>query len=478
MTVKIANIAKNTSYFTLALVIQKIISLTYFTIYARELGPADLGQYYFAISITSIFSIFLDIGIGNVITREVAKYQEKARSYVANVLGLKFILGFMTLSVLFVWTQAWEYNELTKHLIYISAASMILDGFTATFYAALRGFHNLFHESIASVVFQLIVLFSSLMIFARGLSIEWLMASLVLASLFNLIYSAIIGYRVKGLSLKPTLNKVILKPLLIIAAPFAVFLLFQRSYTYFDSVLLFKLAGDYALGIYQIPFKIILALQFLPMAFVASLYPALSSYWHNNKEQLSVTFTRAINYSLILSIPVAVGVIIMAEPIVALFQSGFAEAANPLRLSMLAIPFIFLGYPVGSLLNACDKQKRNTINMGITALASIILNLILIPKFGVLGACLTVVLTSFLMLILGWSVVPKIIEGSFYKTFKLFPKIILAGLIMGFGVYWLKDYWHPVLVIAVGAMLYGIALFLVRAITLNDLKSIYSSFVK
>ena len=44
MADKIGNLARNTSYFTLALIGQKLISLAYFTIYARELGPADLGK--------------------------------------------------------------------------------------------------------------------------------------------------------------------------------------------------------------------------------------------------------------------------------------------------------------------------------------------------------------------------------------------------------------------------------------------------
>ena len=51
---KINNIARNTSYLTLALILQKIISFTYFTLLARYVGPVSLGKYYFAISFTTI----------------------------------------------------------------------------------------------------------------------------------------------------------------------------------------------------------------------------------------------------------------------------------------------------------------------------------------------------------------------------------------------------------------------------------------
>ena len=66
---KIANIAKNTSYLTLALVFQKIISFTYFTLLARYIGPASLGKYYLALSFTTIFAIFIDLGFANVLIR-------------------------------------------------------------------------------------------------------------------------------------------------------------------------------------------------------------------------------------------------------------------------------------------------------------------------------------------------------------------------------------------------------------------------
>ena len=64
---KIQSIAKNTSYFTLALIIQKVISFAYFAVLARNLAPAELGQYYLAISFTTIFAIFVDLGLANIL---------------------------------------------------------------------------------------------------------------------------------------------------------------------------------------------------------------------------------------------------------------------------------------------------------------------------------------------------------------------------------------------------------------------------
>src|SRR5574344_1337101 len=98
---KISNIAKNTSYLTTALILQKIISFTYFTLLARYVGPANLGKYYFAISFTTIFAIFIDLGFANVLTREVAKDSERAQKWFSNILALKIPRAVLALAIVY-----------------------------------------------------------------------------------------------------------------------------------------------------------------------------------------------------------------------------------------------------------------------------------------------------------------------------------------------------------------------------------------
>lgn len=476
MSEKITSIARNTSYFTLALVIQKIISLTYFTLYARALGPGDLGQYYFAISVTSIFSIFIDFGLGNIITREVAKRPEDSGKLLHTTLSLKIIFSVLTFLGLWIWTAAWHYEALTRDLIYISAFVILFDNLTGVFYAVLRGYHNLKFESIASVIFQTIVLLFSLVVLGLHGDIRWLMSSLVLASLFNLIYSGFMMRKVAHISIRLSWDKILIKHLLVLALPFALYGVFQRFYTFFDSVLLFKFAGDRAVGLYQIPFKIIVALQFLPMAFTASLYPALSAYWHRNREQLQITFERAINYSLILGIPIMIGTIALAEQIILLFTHEYTEAIVPLQVSIMAVPLMFLAFPIGSLLNACDRQKRNTVNIMIVALVSAALNIYLIPHWGVLGACVTSVVTSLIMIILGWIVVPQIIIVRNKVMIIMLARIVGAGIVMGIIIYGLKQFLPTVATVAIGAIVYLGALYLLRGFSKADIQSIRTSF--
>lgn len=478
MTQKINNIVRNTSYLTFAMILQKIISFTYFILLARNLGPENLGKYYFAISFTAIFSIFIDIGLTNVLTREVAKNNKNTSNLLNSVLAIKIPLAGVSLFFVILLINFMDYGQLTRQLVYITSICMILDSFTASFYAILRGFHNLTYESISSVIFQLIVLIFGLSAIYSGLSLQYIASALVLASIFNVTFSFTALKKNTKVKIKPIYNPLLLKKILKITIPFAFFAIFQKTYMYLDSVLLSILAGDKYVGYYQIAFKIIFALQVFPMAFVASLYPAMSNYWINNKKQLNISFERAVSYLIILSLPITVGTIAIADKLILIFKDEFQAAIIPMQIIMLSVLFIFINFPIGALLNACDKQKQNTINMGIVVTISIILNLILIPKFNVIGASITVLITNITMTILGFFYAWKIIKYNYKRILTVFIKSMLSAILMGVSAFYLKTYANIILVIGVSATIYFILLFLLKAYTKNDIMSIINTFKK
>ncbi len=473
---KIHNIAKNTSYLTLALIIQKVISFTYFILLARFLGPADMGRYYLAISLTTIFSVFIDLGLTNVLTREVAKRPETASRWLGNILTLKLPLSLLSVLGVLVLVALSGYDETTRLLIYISCVSMVLDSFTGTVFGAVRGFHNLKYESIASILFQLAVLVFGYGALLLGGGLVWAMAALPIASFFNLAYSLVVASRRLRLGLAFLIERSFMVELIRISWPFALYGIFQRIYTYLDTVLLSFLAGAEAVGLYQVAFKIIFALQFLPLAFTASLYPALSSYWQSNRQQLAISFERAINYLTIISLPIIVGTVALAEKISLLLKSGFEGSVLPLRISIFALFFIFINFPIGSLLNACDRQGKNTLNMGIVAGLSIVLNLLLIPRWQAVGASLTVLITNIVMTGLGIFWAKRIITYRGRNNLKVGLKSLLASLLMGALIFMGRDYLNIFALVGLGAAVYFLLLFWLGGFRRADVDSVLASF--
>jgi len=472
---KIHNIARNTSYLTLALILQKIISFTYFIILTRAIGLEMMGQYYAALSFTTIFAIFIDLGFANTLTREVAKHQEQAESWLGNVVSLKIPLAVLTLILAIGTAIFFGYSSLSFQLIMISSVCMILDSFTTTFFSAVRGFHNLKFESISSVIYQLIVLVLGYLALRYGLGVRTAMAVLAIASIYNFIYSLIVVRYRLNLKWKLLYQKDFIRNIFVISWPFALFAIFQRLYLYLDSVMIGALANYHEVGVYQIAFKIIFALQFLPMAFTASLYPAMSSYWIDNREQLVSSFERAINYLIIISLPIIGGVIALDDKIVDLFKAG-DEALWPLRISILALFFIFVNFPIGSLLNACDRQRRNLSFMIAVTIISVSANFLLIPKYGAIGASITVLGTNAIMFILGMIETKRIIAYSPRKNLVTLGKSLWAAAVMGTIVYYGKNYLPIIVATTLGGLLYFIFLYLVGGFKKQDIISVYSSF--
>jgi O-antigen/teichoic acid export membrane protein len=475
---KIANIAKNTSYLTIALIMQKVISFTYFAILARNLGPESLGKYYFAISFTTIFAIFIDLGFINFLTREVAKRQDEAQKLIGNILSLKLVLTMVTVVLVLVTTNLFNADPLTRSLVYVSIISMVLDSFTTTFFAVMRGFHNLKYESISSVIFQLVVLISGLLAMYFKMNLVIIIGSLALASIYNFVFALIVLQKKLKIKLEFLFDPKLVITIFQVSWPFALYAIYQRVYMYLDSVLLSTLAGDYYVGLYQVAFKIIFALQFLPLAFTASLYPAMSNYWLHNRPQLVVAFERSINYLIIISLPIVFVTIMLADKIVLVFKKGYDDSILPLQITIASLVFLFVNFSIGSLLNACDRQRKNTRNMLVVMIVSVSLNLLLIPYFKAVGASITVLITNALMFILGIVLVKEIIPYRPRKNIIVFLKVLLASMVMGVLIYLIKQRVHIIITLALAGIAYFVLLFGLGAFKKADLAYIIKSFKK
>lgn len=476
MEKRITSIAKNTSYFTLALAFQKILSFSYFFILAAFFGKEDLGKYYTAISFTTILAMVLDFGLANVITREVAKDKDGAQKVLSSTLSIKLVLAIASLAIGFAVAELIGYEKDIMLLISISSISMVADALSSTIFSAIRGFHNLKFESISAIMFQTVVFVLGLVAMEKGMGVPLVLSALAIGSLINVVYASIVARNKFNLALSLEFSKQELKKLLYLALPFAIFVFAQRSYTYLDSILLSRLAGYSQVGIYQLAFKLVVAMQFMPAAFIASLYPAMSAYWLSNRRQLAISFERAINYLTIISLPVAFGVYALSDKILPLIGSGYQEALWPMRISVAALFFIFINFPIGALLNACDRQKANTRNMIIVAVASVIMNIIIIPRYGALGASITVLLTSILMVILGLTYVFKIIEYRPKANVPSFLKALFSSFLMAILVYSLKETMNPIPVAILAAVLYFVLIFVSGGIKKEDIRSIRASF--
>lgn len=473
------NLAKNTAFYSAALAGQKVLSFIYFIFLARAIGVESQGQFSFALSFTAIFAMFLDLGLTQILIRETAKDTETSQKQLANVIGFKLLASVVIYALVVVLVNLMNYSEITKQLVYISGFVMLLDSFSLSVYGVIRGHHNLLFESIGTVLNQLVVLVVGLIGLWLGWGLRMLMAVYLLASLINFFWAIYNLNKSFGIRIMSKFDGRIIRQLLILSIPFAIAGIFNRIFSSIDVVLLSKLAGDWAVGIYSVAFKAAFALQFLALAFSASLYPAFSNYFTHSKEKLSKLFTKSMYWLIFASLPLAGGVIAIADKVIGgIFGEKYLPSIEPLQILMASMVFVFLCFPIGALLNACDRQTRNTVNLGIVAVFSFIVNLILIPVWGYNGSALANLMSYGLLFVLGILVVGQITDYDRKFLILSFLKALLACCAMYLIVTFLKESIHFIILIPIGALVYLGLSYAMGLFSVRSIKEFSKEFIK
>lgn len=466
-------IVKNTGYFTGALVLQKIISFIYFSYLATRLGAENTASYFFALSFSTIFSVFVDFGLTNLINREVAKNQESDQKLLSNAIGIKILSSIIIFILIIFTSKILGYSQYLIKMILLSSLIMILDNFTSLFFSIVRGKHNLKYESIASVAFQIIVAIIGYLTLQTTKDPFTLLFALLFASTINLIYSSFIISLKYKLSLKVGFDKKFIKILLYMALPFAISAIFTRISGNIDSVILSKMSTQKALGCYALAYKITFAFQFIPMAFSASLYPAFTHFYNYEKEKLYNIFNKSLKYLLLISMPISIGIVAIAEPItLKIYGVDFIDSILTLKILILNLPFIFLTFPTGAFLNACNLQKTHTKNIGITMITSIMLNFILIPIYAQNGAAIASVLSSILYLVLNINSSIKKIEYKSKELLINFIKILIACIIMYIIVTFISNTMNLIIAIILGTVSYILSILLLKILDKTDTQTL------
>jgi len=474
----LGRITKNTTYLTLAFIGQKLLALFYFVIIARVVGAEDLGKYTFALAFTTLFAVLADIGLSQSLIRESAKKPEKEQSYFSAVLCTKILLGVATYGLVFLAINFMGYPAQTKAMVYIAGIVMLLDSLTLSFWALFRGRQILKYEAIGIFVNQILIIISGLTILYFKFSLVFLMIPFVFGSLWNFLFSATLIRKILKLKFSFRLDKKVFKFLFGIAVPFALIAIFMRVYTYLDSVLLSSLAGDRALGYYSVAYKIPFALQVLPAAVGAAIFPAFSEYYVSMRARLKDIFDKAMAALLIIAVPMGFGLFSVAEKVIDRFYGAeYSPAILVLQILSFGLIFLFLGFPLGALLNACDRQKLNAVLVGLTMCLNVVLNIILIPQFQYVGAAIAFLISHFFLFCMALFFARQIIPYSRVALFFTFLKTLVSASVMVGVIFYLQN-WNVFLLILVGIPIYFVVLFLLRGFSREQISLLRQVFMR
>lgn len=473
-------VTKNSLFSLSSSVAQKLLTLIYFVIVARAFGPEEQGRYSAALAFATMFSVLIDMGLASALTRETARDTARAKDFFGQMFLARIALGLVVYGLIVGSALLLGYSSELVGMIMVAGIASVIDIMTTSSWFLLRGFRNLLYESIGSIGAVVGMVAVGSVAIAKGYPVVALVYAVLFGSCLNLciaLYTVFFRARIP-LVIAP--NWKTLRFLAVISIPFAGAAIFSRIYTFADVTLLAKLASEQAVGWYSAGNKLILALNIIPAALSASLYPALSSYSVSAPQRLEHLVSRALFFLLLISAPLGFGISVLASSIVTLFYgSDYLPTIPVLQLLGVSLIFSFLSYPFGALLAAINRQKTGTLVMGIVALVNIVINIVFIPRYGAFGSALASMAAMIVLVFLSAWFLRAMVLHSFKALLWRAAKIVLSASLMAI-VLWLLEFRGAPLgvLIFVGVCVYAAAILVTQTFTTKEFKEIRAAVLR
>lgn len=469
----IQRITKNVGVLFISQMVSYVLGFFTLMYSARYLGVEGYGTLSLALAFTGIFSVFMDLGLNTLTIREVARDKILGKDYVNNITVIKIILAIITFLLMFIIVNLLGYNQQTMQVVYLITLYTIFNTFSLLFYAIFQAHEKMEYQSIGTILSSVLLFVGVFVAIYFKLNIVNFSLIYVVSGASILIY-AVLMYSQKFSLPKMNFNIILWKKLIRESWPFAVTNISIRIYTWIDTLLLSVIQGTTAVGLYNASYNLVLVLIFIPVVFNNAVFPLMSKYYISSKESLSLTFEKLLKTMILLALPIGVGTVLIAKKVIILiYGTQFLGAVIAMQILIWSVVLIFARSPFERLLESSNRQFVITKVFIIGVIFNVILNLIMIPKYGYIGAGVVTVLTdAFVLGLLIKSTNSMKISISKNVTISLI-KIVIASLVMGIILKNLLTL-NVFLLIILGTIIYILLLLLLRIFDDEEIKIIKS----
>jgi O-antigen/teichoic acid export membrane protein len=223
-------------------------------------------------------------------------------------------------------------------------------------------------------------------------------------------------------------------------------------------------------GWYSAANKYVDAVAWVPQTAMGAVFPALSLLSAGDRRRLAFAYEKSYKMLAILGLPLAVGLGVTADSIVHLTR-GFEQSIPALRILAPSVVLLFVNNAFIYTLTAINRQADFTRLALFTLAVNIILNLALIPPYGYLGAAAASTITEIALFVGGWWLLRR--NRLHLRVAGSIGRVLASALVMGVAVYFIRS-WPLAIVVLIGAALYVVALFALRALNPEELSILRS----
>ena len=435
-----------------------LVRLKYLALY---LGLEHFGILNGALYFTSLFQPLFDIGLSQLLTREMAKSPGRGRELLGRVLILKSLLGIVASLVVIGMSLVLMNDPLKQWAVCLTTLSIAITSMGSAYLGAFQAHRKMVVVSIMSMLSDIVLSVAVILLLPHAPGLQTVLLLTIGVAALNLVL-LIVVYR--QIAAAPLLrgDAGAWPELLREGFPIALGSAGSAVYMYVSPLALQHFRGDAELGIYSAGYKLISILLLIPTVLTQVLYPLFAEFSVAKREKLHKALRDAVRITAMISVPLAVGMIILAPSIVALlYPVAYAEAGIVLRLIIMGNAFGYIAWVFFAFLLAIGQQRYCMWNTLAVAAAAVGASFLFVPHFGYIAAA---GINSAIDIVLFLSLAFHIMRMGFPMHYRrLVPGIFVSALVMGVAVWLIRDWYLP-LSIMLGAGAYAVMLLVTRSL--------------
>lgn len=359
---------------------------------ARYLGPEQFGLLSFAQAFTGLFGAIAALGLQGIVIRDIVRTPDCTRETLGTAAVLQLMGGLVTyLLVLLAIAYLRPDDAVARTIVAILGSMVLLEASKVAVFWFESQVHSKYTVWVQNSVFLVFASVKVAMILRQAPLMAFVWATLVEAVVVAVVLLGIMSQRGPALStLRVSVRRA--KSLLQDSWPLIFSAIAIMIYMKIDQIMLGQMIGDEAVGLYSAATRISEVWYFIPMSIVASVFPAILESKKRSEDEYYERLQKLYDLMAMISVGVALAMTFLSMLIVtSLFGEAYIEAGPVLAIHVWAAVFVFLGVASSQWFLAENLQILSFQRTALGAVVNVILNLWLIPLYGVVGAALATV---------------------------------------------------------------------------------------
>ena len=377
------------------------LSLLASIVLARLLGPEAYGVFTYAVTIAALLVIPASFGWPQLLVRLTASYRQTA-SWGAlrgmllfaplSVLAVSVLLTLGGVAVMAIWPSL--ASEANKSAFYLALLVVPVMALTMIVSSVVRGLHRVIlgqlSEQIVRPTVLVLLLLIAVQVFGVTLDAEGAVALYLVSWSVALLFGLAVALRhlpwhdLAARAAYPVGDWLrSAAPLLLSGGMF-----FLHSRTDILMIGVFESADQ--VGIYQVASKSSGVLLFFLTLIAAVIAPYVASlYSAGENRALQRVLSYSVGFAFLATLPAVLILFFFGEALITLiFGLDYSPAYTPMIILAAGYLFSVCMGSCGLVLNMTGFEKKGAIGLGISSVANVALNLLLIPQMGIEGAAL------------------------------------------------------------------------------------------